>query len=187
MGIFNVSPEEKWIKSKQDTTWNRMFTGFDPKDVLITKCMVWYAVLFADELLSSDVFETENTAIRVETILLAKMQFYHLVTKSATIHNMFYGYVFELFVNHYKMSIGDAYSAISKMHSAEDWYLTWYYNYYESNKGNFAEVLRQYCNNAKINKCTDGKPILSVTTDQLALVAARLLMTMHNQFIKEMP
>lgn len=188
MGIFNRSTEEKWVKNKSDAVWNRLFTSLDEKDILITKCMVWNCVNFADKLLSSNAFNGENTAMRVETILLAKMQFYHLVTRSQTVHNLFYGYIFELFVNHYRMGIGDANAALAIMHSREKWYFDWYYDFYETPKGSFVNVMKEYCDNARRNKnADDGEPILAETTDQLARRAALLLMDMHNNFIDEMP
>lgn len=187
MGLFILSTEEKWVKNKKDAVWNHLFTSLDEKDILITKCMVWNCISFADKLLSSSAFRGENTAMRVETILLAKMQFYHLVTRSQTVHNLFYGYIFELFVHHYKMGIEDANSALALMHSKEKWYLTWYYDFYESSKGSMATVLKEYCSSAKNNKSTDDESILVETTEQLAHRAALLLMNMHNNFIDEMP
>ena len=187
MGLFNHSAEDKWVKNKSDSIWNRMFTSLDKKDIMMTKCMVWRCVNFADELLSSSAFRGENLAMRAETILLAKMQFYHLVTRSQTVHNLFYGYIYELFVHHYKMGMEDANSALALMHSKEKWYLTWYYDFYENQKGSLANVLKEYCNSAKNNKSTDDESILVETTEQLTQRAILLLMNMHNNFVDEMP
>ncbi len=185
MGLF-ASSQEKWIKRHASTPWNRMFTRFGQDDVMITKLMVYKAVSFADKLLSSDLFSGENLAIRVETILLAKMQFYHLVTKSATVHNLFYGYIYELWTNHYLEDIETANLALERMHALEKWYLTWYYNFYNDSKGNLNPVIKEYCNSAKRNKAPDGSTILTCSSEDLHQYAAKLLMDMHIAFMAEM-
>lgn len=185
MGLF-MSPQEKWVKDHTDTKWNRMFTGFGQDDVMITKLMVYESVSFADRLLSSDLFLCENLEIRAETILLAKMQFYHLVTKSTTVHNLFYGYIHELYINHYHKDIETANLVIERMHSLEKWYLSWYYDFYEDKKGSFIPVIREYCSSAKKNKTPNGDSILNCSTDELHQYAEKLLMDMHIAFMGEM-
>lgn len=185
MGLFD-SPQEKWIKQHASAPWNRMFTGFGQDDVMITKLMVYKAVSFADQLLSSNLFSGENLAIRAETILLAKMQFYHLVTKSATMHNLFYGYIYELWTNHYHEDIETANLALERMHALEKWYLTWYYDFYSDNKGSFIPVIKEYCESAKRNKTSEGYPILNCSSEELHQYAAKLLMDMQIAFMDEM-
>ena len=181
MSIFS-SPEQRWVKSKLSAPWNWAFTSFTEYDAMITKLMVWECVNFADELLTS-AFQTENQSLRVDTILLAKMQFYHLVTKSPTVHNLFYGYLFELYTNHYQEDIETANLAISQMRSREKWYLTWYYDYYNRTAGEYKDVLSQYCDDAARTKTTDGLPVLTSSKDQLQHQAARGLMKMHQSFL----
>lgn len=183
MSIFG-SPEQKWINNKHSAPWNRAFTSFTEYDAMITKLMVWECVGFADELLTS-AFQTENQFIRVDTILLAKMQFYHLVTKSPTVHNLFYGYLFELYTNHYQEDIETANLAISQMRSREKWYLTWYYDFYNRENGEFKDVLSQYCDIAANNITTDDTPVLAVSKNALRQQAARSLMKMHQSFLSE--
>lgn len=185
MSIFNT-PEKKWVKSNQTSAWNRMFTGFTMTDVMITKLMVYECVNYADKLLSSQAFIAQNLALRIDTILLAKMHFYHLVTKSATVHNLFYGYIYELFVNHYREDIDTAHSALSMMHEKEKWYLTWYYDYYETQNGDYKNVLDQYCKSVARNRTTDDTPVLAVSKEDLQHQAALGLSQMHMSFIKQM-
>lgn len=183
MGLFD-SPEQKWIKRNDSAVWNRAFTNFTAADVMITKLMVWESVNFSDRLLTAS-FRTENQALRFDTILLAKMQFYHLVTQSATVHNLFYGYLHELYVNILKEDPESVQNALSRMHTQEKWYLTWYYDYYERENGEFKDVLRQYCTAAASNKTTEGIPVLAVSKEELHRQAALELMTMHNSFLSE--
>lgn len=185
MSLFNT-PEKKWIKSNQTSAWNRLFTGFSMIDVMITKLMVYECVSFADTLLSSQTFAYQNLALRIDTILLAKMQFYHLATKSATVHNLFYGYIYELYVNHYQEDIETAHNALSIMREKEQWYLTQYYDYYETQSGDFKRVLSQYCDSVATNRTTDNKYVLAVSTDDLRQQAALYLSQMHMSFMKQM-
>jgi hypothetical protein len=181
MGIIS-SHEQKWIKSKRSSPWNQAFSSFAEYDAMLTKLMVWECVSFADELLST-AFRTENRTIRVDTILLAKMHFYHLVTKSPTVHSLFYGYLFELYTNHYHEDIETANLTISQMRNREKWYLTWYYDYYNRENGEFKDVLRAYCNDAASNKTPDGLPVLDASKDHLQYEAARALTKMHQSFL----
>ena len=185
MGLF-VSQQEKWVKKHIDTPWNRMFTGFEQVDAMITKLMVYKCVSFADRLLASDLFSTENLAIRIETILLAKMHFYHVATKSATVHNLFYGYIYELWINHYHEDVETANLALGKMHDLEKWYLTWYYDFYDDNNGSFIHVIKHYCENTKNIKTSDGSAVLTCESEDLHQYAAKLLMDMHIGFMAEM-
>ena len=185
MGLFD-SPQKKWIKKHTSDPWNMMFTGLGQDDVMITKLMVFESVSFADRLLTSNLFSGENLAIRAETILLAKMQFYHLVTKSATIHNLFYGYIHELWLNHYCEDVETTNLVLEKMHDLEKWYLTWYYDFYNDSKGSFVPVIKEYCKSAERNKTPDGNPILICAPEDLHQHAAKLLMDMHIEFMAEM-
>lgn len=185
MGLFG-SPQQKWIKKHIGTPWNMMFTGFGEDDVMITKLMVYACVSFADNLLSSGLFAGENLAIRSESILLAKMQFYHLVTKSATVHNTFYGYVHELWTNHYHEDLETANLALDRMHSQEKLYLSLYYDFYNRKEGSLAPVLKAFCNSAKRNQISGGEPILTCSAEELQECAAKLLMDMHIEFMAEM-
>lgn len=184
MGLFD-SPQEKWIKKHTNTPWNSLFTSLGQDDVMITKLMVYEAVSFADRILDSDAFTNSNLAIRVESILLAKMQFYHLVTKSATVHNLFYGYIHELWTNHYHEDLETANLALNLMRTQEEWYLKRYYDYYSDKKGNFAPVIKEYCYQAAKNTTTEGEPILKCSREELHQYAAKLLMDMHVEFMCE--
>lgn len=184
MRLFN-NPGKKWVKSNQSSAWNRLFTGFTMTDVMITKLMVYECVNFTDTLLTSKAFIAENLDLRIETILLAKMHFYHLVTKSATVHNLFYGYIYELYVNHYHEDIDTAHLALSMMHEKEKWYLTWYYDYYNAKTGDYKNVLDQYCKSVVRNSTTDDTPVLAVSKEDLQHQAALGLSQMHMSFIKQ--
>lgn len=184
MSIFD-SPHKKWINKHENTVWNRIFTGFDEYDTMITKLMVYECVSFSDNLLSSEMFSGENIALRTDTILLAKMHFYHLVTKSPLVHNMFYGYIHELWENHYQKDLETINISLDRMRSTEKWYLTWYYNYYEDKTGSFVPVINEYCKNVKRNKTSDGAPILNCEIEELHKYAANLLMDMHLSFMEE--
>lgn len=185
MSIFDTV-QQKWVKSHINSGWNKLFTNLGQYDVMVTKLMVYKCVTFADSLLSSDLFTTENLALRTETILLAKMQFYHLVTKSATIHNLFYGYIHELWTNHYHEDVETAHLALDRMRSLEKWYLTWYYDYYNSENGSLVPVIKEYCKNTQRNSGTDGCSVLRCTTEELHRHAAKLLMDMHISFMDEL-
>ena len=185
MGLFD-SPQKKWIKQHASDPWNKMFTGLGQYDVMIAKLMVFESVSFADHILTSGLFSGENLAIRAETILLAKMQFYHLVTKSATVHNLFYGYIHELWLNHYRTDIETANLVLERMHHLEKWYLTWYYDFYSNSSGNFAPVIKEYCKNAKKIKDLDGNSILLCAPEDLQQHAAKLLMDMQITFMTKM-
>ena len=185
MGFFE-SPEQKWVKQNKASAWNRMFTGFTETDVMITKLMVYECVNFADKLLSSHCFQAQNQALRIDTILLAKMQFYHLVTKSQTVHNLFYAYIYELWVNHYQEDIETAHDAIARMHSNEKLYLMWYYDFYESKNGDLKNILREYCGSASMNKTTNDMPVLAVSKEDLRHQVALGLSNMHISFINKM-
>ncbi len=186
MNLLKHPTRDKWVENKENSQWNRIFSSLEQRDILITKCMAYYCVTFADNLLHSEMFESENMAIRAETILIAKMQFYHLVTKSQTIHNLFYGYMYELYVNHYESDIETAYLFLDIMHKMEKWYLTYYYEFYENMTGNFKKVFQHYCENVERNNCNE-KPILKVDAEAFSERAADLLMKMQVDFMCEMP
>ena len=111
------------------------------------------------------------------------MQFYHLVTKSATVHNLFYGYIHELFTNHYHEDLETTHFALEKMHALEKWYLTRYYDYYNNQNGSFAPVIKEYCKRISGSKAANGESVLVASADDLHQNAAMLLMEMHNSFI----
>lgn len=186
MSLLNTS-QAKWMKKHSNSPWNVLFTNFGQDDAMITKLMVYESVSFADNLLSPSLglFSGENLVIRSETILLAKMHFYHLVTKSATVHNLFYGYIHELWSNHYHNDLETANLALEQMHSVEKWYLTWYYDYYKEESGSFVPVIKEYCNRASRVKITDGEPILTCSAEVLHQHAAKLLVDMHIEFMAE--
>lgn len=184
MGIFD-STQQKWIKRKVEAPWNLMFTSFRPYDTMITKLIVYQCASFADDLLSTDLFASENPALRAEAIVFAKMHFYHMITKSSTIHNMFYGYIFELWVNHYHEDIETANLVLGQMHNTEKWYLSQYYDDYDSENGSFGPVMETFCRNVKFNKNTDGKCNLVGSTEELQFRAAEYLSKMHIAFLNE--
>lgn len=175
--------EKKWVKANLRTPWNVLFSDFAESDIMLAKLMAYECVNFSDKLLNSHVFVAENTAARIDTILLAKMHFYHLVTKSATMHNLFYGYLHELYTNHYKKDLHSANSALDTMRSKENWYLTMYYYFYEKRTGDFKRVMDQYCQNIDSNKTTDGLKVLATSTNDLREIAARELLEMHHSFL----
>lgn len=177
--------KRKWIKSNTQSHWNKMFTSFEEYDAMITKLMLYECVAFTDELLLSNVFKAQNIALRSETMLLAKMQFYHLVTKSATVHNLFYGYAEELWRNHYREDLETTHSILSNMHQKEKWYLWWYYDGYEDSKGDLKKVLKEYLNSVEKNSTTDGVSVLNVSKDDLHYSVALGLSKMHERFLNK--
>lgn len=183
MNLFD-SPEKKWIKNHQASAWNRMFTHFSEVDAMITKLMVYECVHFTDSLLNSSAFCATNQALRIDTILLAKMHFYHLVTQSATVHNLFYGYIEELWVNHYHEDLETAHNALSRMRNQEKWYQTWYYSYYEQESGDYKKVLDSYCKSAKRNRTPDDVLVCQISEDDLKHTAAIELSKMHLSFMQ---
>lgn len=184
MSIFD-SPHQKWIKQKTNTIWNRMFTGFDEYDTMVTKLIVYKSVLFSDNLLSSEIFRGSNLELRAHTILLAKIQFFHLVTKSSLVHNMFYGYIYELRINHYNEDIETVNLLLNRLHYWENWYLTWYYNFYEDSNGSFIPVIKEYCKNVSKISAPDEGLLLKCTAEELHQKAAKLLMDMQISFVEE--
>lgn len=186
MGLFE-SPEKKWIKSKQSELWNKTFSDFTLTDAMITKLMVWESVDFADRLARSDAFRTYNQALHMDAVLLAKMQFFHLVTKSPTIHNLFYGYLSELWTNVYKEDAETVNGKLESMHKSEKWFLWHYYDFYDRNRGELKDVLKQFCKRCAANTTTDGDPVLAISTEELQEVAARELLAMHRSFLSQIP
>lgn len=186
MGIFDT-PEKKWVRSKQSELWNKTFSDFTLTDAMITKLMVWESVDFADRLARSDAFCTYNQALHIDAILLAKMQFFHLVTKSPTIHNLFYGYLSELWTNLYKADTETVNSRLEIMHKSEKWFLWYYYDFYERNHGELKDVLKQFCERCAANKTADDKPVLAVTKEALQEIAAKELFAMHRSFMSQIP
>lgn len=185
MSIFD-SKETKWIKKHENCGWNKLFTRFELYDSMITKAMVYKCVTFSEQLLESELFSDANLALKAETIVLAKMQFYHLVTKSATVHNLFYGYIHELWINHFGEDLETANLVIDQMRNVEKWYLNYYYDYYEKPSGDFVSVIKTYCNNVSRNSNTDGEKILIGPKEDLHQLAAKLLLDMHVSFVREM-
>ena len=187
MSFFDNRSEGKWVKSKRNTHWNRLFSRTREEDALITKCMVYNCVCFADKLLSSNVFKYENMMLRMEIILLAKMHFYHCVTKTQTVHSLFYGYIFELYVNHYKENNDTAYSVLHHMRAIEYWYINEYYDFFNKTVGNFESVIDRFYGKISTEKTVDGESVLNVDEKKFKNIVSQFLVEMHNDFISDMP
>lgn len=184
MGLFDT-PQEKWIKQKSNKPWNLMFTFFCQYDAMVTKLMVYKCVDFADKLINSPLISTDFIYLRAEAIALAKMQFYHAVTKSQTVHNLFYGYIYELYVNHHKSDIETANLCVKTIQQREQYYLSEYYGCYSKSVGDFVPVIKSFCRSASNLKSSDGTLAVNVSRDDLHHYAAKLLMDMHISFLQE--
>lgn len=185
MSIFS-SPEQRWIKANKLSLWNRMFSDLPTSEAMLTKLMVFECVEFSDTILNSSILNGSNAAARIDSILLAKLQFYHLVTKSPTIHNLFYGYMFEVYTKYYKEDLETAHSYIDRMRSIEHWNLIRYYDFFERKTGDFKKVLDEYCSSIDKNETTDGTKLLAVSVDDFKHFAASELSKMHLSFISQM-
>lgn len=185
MGIFD-SKETKWAKKHENCRWNKVFSRFELSDSIITKAIVYKCLDFSDKLLASDLFSGANLELRAKTIILAKMQFYHLVTKSATVHNLFYGYIHEAWIHHLKEDLETTNLLIDRMRESEKWYLTYYYDWYDSSVGDFAPVISTFCDEVSHITNTEEIKMLIGSEDDLHRLAANFLLDMHVSFMDEM-
>ena len=72
------------------------------------------------------------------------------------------------------------------MRSIEHWFLTYYYDFYDNQTGDFKKVFHEYCLSIDRNENSDGEKLLTVCIDDLKHFAASELSKMHLSFISQM-
>lgn len=183
MGLFD-SPQKKWVNRMQSKGWSQMFSEISEVDVILTKCMFYLCCDFADNLFASGLFKGQNMALRIHALTFAKMYFYHTTTKSATMHNLLYGYLHELYIKHYREDLDTANLAVDKMRSAEKWYIEKYYDFGDAPSGDWGSVQKYFISNITTIKA-DGQVLFVGSNLELELKLKALLTQMLFLFTLE--
>ena len=116
-------------------------------------------------------------ALRIYAMAYAKMYFYHMVTKSPTAHNLFYGYLHELYTNFYHEDLDSANLAVDTLRSTEKWYIQYYYEFFDNHAGNWQEVKKHFYNYIKSVK-SEGSELFIGSDESLDSKATELLSQM---------